>query len=619
VAVNTFAPVFWIELGDIIMAIVLTTFLLTNAARMFFLVMEGTRAPLSLYIREAKTFVLHFLTQKRWRECGEDRSRWLKHFILVTGYLTMMTLVIVFIRWFQVDDSSWHFTSIFGYYATAVLLVMTVEMFLSRLKKEAAIHRYSELSDWLFLILLFLTTLTGILMHVVRLAGWPMGTYVMYVIHLAVAVPMLVIEVPFGKWAHLFYRPLAMFLATVKEKARTESRVSTEEIRAAVGDTFLSCLQCGTCTGLCPWDPISAIRPRQVMRQLTLDTATEEAVDRAVWNCVTCNQCGVHCPRGIDIVEVMTSVRSLNIEQGVVPERFRLLLDELEQNGNPWGGAREDRTVWTGDLDIPDFQPDQDIHLFTCCTTAYDPVSAAAGRALPQLLEAAGVSAGTLGTRESCCGDPAHRLGAEETAMEMARRNTQLFSEAGVRRILVSSPHCFDTFTKRYPGLDAEIIHYTVFLDRLLEEGRLTPAGAVPSVVTYHDPCYLGRHNGVFEAPRRILRSIPGLELVEMPHNREDSLCCGGGGGGVWSDRAPGERFGVVRIREALETGAGIITTACPYCIRLLNEAVVELGVTERIAVRDLAELLLQSVIMADKAVPAVVVSADSGQEVLHV
>lgn len=574
---------------------------------------------MSLYIREAKTFVLHFMTQKRWRECGEDRSRWLKHFILVTGYLTMMTLVIVFIRWFQVDDSSWHFTSIFGYYATAVLLFITVEMFLSRLKKEEAIHRYSELSDWLFLILLFFTTLTGILMHVVRLAGWPMGTYVMYVIHLAIAVPMLVIEVPFGKWAHLFYRPLAMFLATVKEKARTESRVSTEEIRAAVGDTFLSCLQCGACTSLCPWDPISAFSPRQVIRQLTLDTATEASVDRAVWNCVTCNQCGVHCPRGIDLVDVMTSVRSLNTEQGIVPERFQLPLAELEENGNPWGGAREDRTAWTGDLDIPEIQPDHDIHLFTCCTTAYDPISATAGRALPQLLEAAGVSAGTLGTRESCCGDPAHRLGAEETAMALAHRNTQLFEEAGVRRILVSSSHCFDTFTKQYPDLDAEIIHYTVFLDRLLKEGRLTPAGAVPSVVTYHDPCYLGRHNGVFDAPRRILRRIPGLELVEMPHNREDSLCCGGGGGGAWSDRAPGERFGVVRVREALETGAGIITTACPYCIRLLNEAVAELGVFDRIAVRDLAELLLQSVTMADEAVPAVVVSADSGQGVLHV
>jgi hypothetical protein len=150
VSVDTFVPVLWIEIGDLTMGAVLSAFLLSNAFRMYRFIMNDTKAPLSAYITEAKTFALNFLTQKRWRECGEDRSRWQKHFILVTGYLTMMTLVIVFIRWFQVDDSSWHFTSIFGYYATGVLLYMTVEMFRSRLKKEETIHRYSELSDWLF-------------------------------------------------------------------------------------------------------------------------------------------------------------------------------------------------------------------------------------------------------------------------------------------------------------------------------------------------------------------------------------------------------------------------------------------------------------------------------------
>ena len=186
------------------MAAILSTFLLSNAFRMYRIIMNGTRAPLRLYVTEAKAFVLHFITQRRWRQCGEDRSRWLKHFILVSGYLTMMTLIIVFIRFFQVDDRNWHFTSIFGYYATGALLVMTVEMFRGRLEKHEKIHRYSHSSDWLFLSLLFLTTLTGIMMHIVRLIGWPMGTYVIYVIHLAIAVPMLVIEVPFGKWRTFF-------------------------------------------------------------------------------------------------------------------------------------------------------------------------------------------------------------------------------------------------------------------------------------------------------------------------------------------------------------------------------------------------------------------------------
>ena len=227
VSVNTFAPVFWVEVGDWFMALVLSTFLLSNAYRMYRYTMSDEKIPLSVYIREIPTFVVNFATQKRWRDCGEgaeggqDRGRWLKHFLLVTGYMTMMTLIIVFLRWFQTDEIHpiYHPTRLFGYYATAVLLYVTVEMMISRLKKKDEIHKYSEFSDWLFLVLLFLTTLTGIVMHVFRLAGMPLATYYSYVVHLAIAVPMLVVEVPFGKWAHLMYRPLALYLKAVKESA----------------------------------------------------------------------------------------------------------------------------------------------------------------------------------------------------------------------------------------------------------------------------------------------------------------------------------------------------------------------------------------------------------------
>ncbi len=621
VSVNSFAPVAWIEIGDLIMAAILSAFLLSNAFRMYRFIMSDTKVPLWLYITEAKAFVLHFLTQKRWRECGEDRSRWLKHFILVTGYMTMMTLVIVLIRWFQVDDSSWHFTSIFGYYATGVLLVITVEIFRSRLKKEESIHRYSELSDWLFLILLFLTTLTGIIMHAVRLAGWPMGTYVMYVIHLAVAVPMLVIEVPFGKWSHLFYRPLAVFLATVKEKAAKDSLVDVEAVMAEVGETFLTCLQCGTCTSVCPWNLVSSYSPRRILRQLALKSGTEQSVDQAVWSCVTCNACGVNCPRGIEIIDVMKAVRGLNVTSGRIPEHFEAPLASLKSNGNPWGGAREKRTEWARDLNIPDFRPEHDYCLFTCCTTAYDPSSGKAGRALPQLLEYAGISFGTLGTEESCCGDQAHKIGAGDIFSELARKNTELFLHAGVQKILTASPHCLNAFKHNYTELKHFVRseHYSELLDRLVEEGRLKPTLEVACTVTFHDPCYLGRHNGIYEAPRRVLQSIPGLKLVEMSNNRESSLCCGGGGGGAWSDYPPNQRFGVLRVREALDTGAEVIATACPYCIRILNDAVEELGVKNQIVVRDLAELLLQSVVMTDEASMAERIDLGFAQEVCHV
>lgn len=621
VSVNSFAPVMWIEIGDLVMAAILSTFLLSNAFRMYRFIMSDTKVPLSLYITEAKTFVLNFMTQKRWRECGEDRSRWFKHFILVTGYMTMMTLVIVFIRWFQVDDSSWHFTSIFGYYATGVLLLITVEMFRSRLKKEEAIHRYSELSDWLFLILLFLTTLTGIIMHGVRLAGWPMGTYVTYVIHLAVAVPMLVIEVPFGKWSHLFYRPLALFLATVKEKAAKESHVAIEDVLAEVGETFMSCLQCGTCTSVCPWNLVSSYSPRQILRHLALEFGSEQSVDQAVWNCVTCNACGVNCPRGIKIIDVMKAVRGLNISSGRIPESLEPPLDSLRVNGNPWSGAPDKRLEWAGDLDIPAFTPEHEYCLFTCCTTAYDPSNSKAGRALPQLLEYAGISFGTFGTEESCCGDQAHKLGAGEIFSELTRQNTELFLHGGVEKILTTSPHCLNAFKNNYAELKGSVLneHYTELLDRLLAEGRLRPTLEVASTVTYHDPCYLGRHNSIYEAPRRVLKSIPGLRLVEMANNRESSLCCGGGGGGAWNDDLAQQGFGVLRIRQALNTGAEVIATACPYCIRMLNDGVRELGVKNQIVVRDLAELLLQSVVARDERIIKERVDLGFDQEVRHV
>lgn len=621
VSVNSFAPVMWIEIGDLTMAAILSTFLLSNAFRMYRFIMNDIKVPYWLYITEAKAFVLNFITQKRWRQCGEDRSRWLKHFILVSGYMTMMTLVIVFIRWFQVDDSSWHFTSIFGYYATGVLLAMTVEMFRSRLKKTESIHRFSEFSDWLFLILLFFTTLTGIMMHALRIAGWPMGTYVMYVIHLAVAVPMLIIEVPFGKWSHLFYRPLAIFLANVRQKASKDSKVDVADVMTKVGETFMSCLQCGTCTSVCPWNQIFSYSPRRILRQLALDSGSEESVDQAVWRCVTCNACGVNCPRGIEIIDVIRAVRGLNVTEGRIPEFLAAALDSLKANGNPWGGVREQRLKWAEKLNLRMFTSEHEYCLFTCCTTAYDPSNRKAGRALPQLMEYAGVSFGTLGTEENCCGDPAHQIGAGDIVSELIHKNSELFFRAGVQKILTSSPHCLNAFRNNYVDLKGSVTseHYTELLDRLVRQGRLSPVIKVAGTVTYHDPCYLGRHNGIYEAPRRILQSIPGLTLIEMASNRESSLCCGGGGGTAWSDTPCNQRLGVLRIEEALGTGAEVIATACPYCIRMLTEAARELGVEDQIAIQDVAELLLQSVMMRDKADTTEHVDLGIEREVCHV
>jgi ferredoxin len=224
VELNTFAPVNWVEIGDWILGGILATLLLSNGWRMHRWVMGSRKAadvPLSLYLRKLPAFIQHFATQKKWRECEGPKIRWLKHFLLVTGYVTMMALVIVFLRWFQTDEivPFYHPTRLFGYYATAVLLYVTVDFLAGRLKKRDAIHKFSEPTDWVFLVLLFLVALTGILVHVFRLAGLPIATYSTYVIHLAIVAPMLVVEVPFGKWGHMFYRPFAAYLAAVQQGA----------------------------------------------------------------------------------------------------------------------------------------------------------------------------------------------------------------------------------------------------------------------------------------------------------------------------------------------------------------------------------------------------------------
>ncbi|MCL5270267.1 MAG: 4Fe-4S dicluster domain-containing protein [bacterium] len=240
VALNTFAPVKWVELGDWAMGLLLSAFLLSNAARMHRFVMcaDGAkRPPLSLYLSELKTLIVHALTQKRWRECGksENNLRWIKHLLLVSGYVTMFVLVFVFLRIFQTDTVHpfLHPQRLLGYYATAVLLWVTADIIIGRLRRVEQLHHFSHPTDWLFPVLLFLTALSGIAVHVFRLAGMPLATYYTYVAHLAIAVPMLVIEVPFGKWAHLAYRPLALYFFSVREKARQVPQEQVETVTQA--------------------------------------------------------------------------------------------------------------------------------------------------------------------------------------------------------------------------------------------------------------------------------------------------------------------------------------------------------------------------------------------------
>ena len=238
VMLDKFAPKAMVHLGDAIMAALLSLLLLINAARMFLGLTRDQQIPARLYFAQIGSLIVQGVTQMQWKNCNDsDASRnWIRHLFLVSGYATIFTLVVVFLPWFQIQDSSFHWTSILGYYSTAVLLVTTAWMVLDRIGKRTEMHRFSHLSDWLFPILLFLTAVTGILVNIFRLMNLPMPTYVTYVVHMAIAVPMLVVEVPFGKWSHLLYRPLGIFVATVKRKALE----SASEEAAVTGQALAS-------------------------------------------------------------------------------------------------------------------------------------------------------------------------------------------------------------------------------------------------------------------------------------------------------------------------------------------------------------------------------------------
>ncbi|HEX9023600.1 MAG TPA: 4Fe-4S dicluster domain-containing protein [Geobacteraceae bacterium] len=226
VRLDLFAPKEVVHYADWVLAFILALLLALNAMRMVRFVMRGEAGgspPLRIWLGKLSELLLHFVTQRRWLDCDNDtRKVWLQHFLLVSGYMTILLLVMLFLPWFQRDGAEFHFSALFGYYATATLLWATVLAMRGRLRKEEQLHKYSHATDWMFLILLFLTALTGILLHLFRLLDLPWPTYVMYVVHLMIAVPMLVIEVPFGKWAHLAYRPLAQYLVAVREAAHAE-------------------------------------------------------------------------------------------------------------------------------------------------------------------------------------------------------------------------------------------------------------------------------------------------------------------------------------------------------------------------------------------------------------
>lgn len=370
-------------------------------------------------------------------------------------------------------------------------------------------------------------------------------------------------------------------------------------IKASGGDAFKRCFQCGLCDVVCPWNRVRTFSMRKIVREATFGMTDIESEE--MWLCTTCGRCPQQCPRDVQQIESGVALRRIATEYGVFPtpvQPIRTVSGSLVGEGNPLSEERAKRADWAEGLSVPAFTEDMDLLYFPGCYLCYDPRLKKVAKATAEILNKAGVAFGILGSEESCCGESIRKTGDEELFKRLARDNIKTFIDHGVRRILVSSPHCYHTFKNEYPEfmVDFEVMHITQYLLELIQEGRLELTREVEKKVTYHDPCYLGRHNGIYDEPRELLQRVPGLELNEMPESREDSLCCGGGGGRIWMETQKGERFCDLRVEQAMGVGAEVLATSCPYCIANFEDSKLTLDVVEDIEIKDITEIIQEAI-----------------------
>src|ERR671914_278287 len=426
---------------------------------------------------------------------------------------------------------------------------------------------------------------------------------------------------PMGKLS-----PLKIDLETMEEGGTIGAATVQDLSQKQILDTF-TCTECGRCQDVCPaWNTGKPLSPKLLIMNLRdhvfeqgeaiLDARAEggepEAVplnpdvveDEVVWDCVTCGACMQECPVNIEHVDHIVDMRrNLVMGESRFPQEAGALLRNMESAKNPWGVQQSERADWADGLGVRTLEDGRapEYLYWVGCAASFDDRAKRIAQATARLLQRAGVPFAILGPRELCTGDPARRMGHEYLFQQMAEENVGTLNEVGAQKIIVNCPHCFNTIRNEYPdyGGTCEVIHHTQLLARLLDEGRLRPTAEVQALITYHDPCYLGRHNGVYDEPRRVLDRMPGVRQVEMHRHRERGFCCGAGGARMWMEERIGKRINNERTDEAASTGADVIGVACPYCMVMLDDGAKAKG--GDLEVKDVAQVVAESVGIDDR------------------
>jgi Fe-S oxidoreductase/nitrate reductase gamma subunit len=463
---------------------------------------------------------------------------------------------------------------------------------------------------------------------------------VLWTTHAAAFVAFLVV-LPTTKLRHMVTSPANMFLSpndrpkgAMKPVPNLMEVDDIDVIGASVISEFTwkqlfdtdACTVCGRCTSVCPANITGKpLDPREMVLKtgevmaasgspvvsppvglapgivIDGDSVFERVTPEEVWSCTTCKACDEICPVNIEILDKILDMRRyLSLMESNFPSELGKAYMAMENQGNPWGMGQQNRADWTKklDFDVPILGEDGVDHAeylwFVGCAGSFDDRNQNVTISLARLLHEAGIDFAILGPREACNGDPARRSGNEYLWQQLALQNIETFDDLGVKKVITQCPHCFNTLANEYPqmGGDYEVVHHTQVLAELLAQRRITPAGGAAKRVTYHDPCYLGRHNDIYLAPREVLAGSGEVDMVEMPRHGTRGLCCGAGGARFWLEEHTGKKVNIERAEEALATGATEIAVSCPYCFVMIDDGVKELGRGDDVRVRDLAQLL---------------------------
>ena len=439
------------------------------------------------------------------------------------------------------------------------------------------------------------------------------------------------VYIPFSKHIHMVAAPLNAYFRSLEPRGTlaTIDLENAEHFGAGRVQDFTwkelldgyACAVCGRCTDVCPANitgkllsPMHIVEnlkahmleighqgprnPEHVEPKSIIDNAIPE---QAIWDCVSCGACMEECPVVVEHVPTIIDLRrNLVLEESKIPETGMNALLSMEQRGHPWRGTQYSRTDWAEGLEVPTLaeKPDADILFWVGCTAALEQRSQGIARSMAKVLKSAGVDFAILGEQETCTGDPARRMGNEYLFQMLAQQAISTLNQHNVKKIVTVCPHCFNTMRNEYPQFDGhfEVLHYSQLVDELISQGRLKPIKLINATVAYHDSCYLGRHNGIYDQPRNVAKAIPGLKLVEMsPRCREKGFCCGAGGGHMWIEESQGERINHARTDHFLETEADVVGVSCPFCLQMMTEGIQSKGRDDDRQAKDVLELLAES------------------------